>query len=216
MTNDLLRVFGDRLISLVAYGDQRQLMAVVRTLTHDDLAALVPLVRRWRAEGWQTPLLLTRRELERTLDIFPVEYGEILARHEQIAGINPFAGLSIAAEHLRHGCERQVKSHLIHLREGLLETEGRPSALADLVSASAGPFRALLRAVARLADDDAVIDLDDGALARFAESRLGLSSATIRDVLGSAAGRPLDAASLMPAYLDLMERLWTLVDDWRA
>jgi hypothetical protein len=220
MHDDLARVFGDRLISLLAYGSGGHRMAIVRTLTHDDLAALLPLVRRWRAAGLETPLLLTHAELTRTLDIFPIEYGEILARHERLAGIDPFAGLAIAPEHLRQACERQVKSHLIHLREGLLETEGRPSALADLVTASAGPFRALLRAVVRLTADRSASPspdvMDDAGLARFCEDRLGLPSAVVRDVIGSSGGRPVDAASLMPAYLDLTERLWAIVDTWRA
>jgi hypothetical protein len=218
MKDDLARVFGDRLISLLAYGDGHR-MAIVRSLAHADLAALMPLVPRWRAAGQETPLLLTHVELKRTLDIFPIEYGEILARHERLAGIDPFAGLAIAPDHLRQACERQVKSHLIHLREGFLETEGRPSALSNLVTASAEPFRALLRAVVRLTDGTAPSPsadaLDDVGLARFCEARLGLPAATVRDVLGSAGGRPIDAASLLPAYLDLTERLWAVVDTWR-
>lgn len=222
MKDDLARVFGDRLISLLAYGDGHR-MAIVRSLAHADLAALMPFVARWHAAGLETPLLLTHVELKRTLDIFPIEYGEILARHERLAGIDPFGGLRIAPEHLRRACERQVKSHLIHLREGFLETEGRPSALANLVTASAGPFRALLRAVVRLTDGTASLppaeaaeDLDDAGLARYCEARLGLPAAVVRDVIGSAGGRPIDAASLMPAYLDLTERLWAVVDTWRA
>lgn len=198
-------------------------MAVVSTLTADDLAALMPLVSRWRAAGDGVPLLLTRQELERSLDIFPLEYGAILASHELVAGTDPFAGLAIARDDLRRACERQVKGHLIHLREGLLETGGRPSALAELVESSAAPFRAVLQAVARLTDEvrlkpDATQSggIDDETLARFAESELGLPAATVRDVLGADRGRPVDAQALMPAYLGLTERLWTIVDTWRG
>jgi hypothetical protein len=188
-------------------------MAVVSTLTPDDLAALVPLVPRWRAAGNSVPLLLTRDELERSLDIFPIEYSAIAASHELVAGIDPFARMAIASADLRRACERQVKSHLIHLREGLLETGGRPSAIATLVESSAAPFRAVLQAVARLHDKQTT---DDGALAAFAESTLGLPGGVVRDVLGADSGRPVDAQSLMPAYLALTEQLWTLVDTWRG
>lgn len=218
MQRDLERVFGSRLLSLVAYGDRRH-MAVVSTLTADDIAALMPFVSRWRAAGDGVPLLLTRHELERSLDIFPIEYGAILASHELVAGTDPFVGLAITRDDLRRACERQVKSHLIHLREGLLETGGRPSAVAGLVESSAAAFRAVLQAVFRLRDEvrpkpDAG-NLDDETLAHFAGSKLGLPANTVRDVLGAERGRPVDAQTLMPAYLALTERLWTIVDTWR-
>jgi hypothetical protein len=193
-------------------------MVVVASLTPDDLAALVPLAGRWRADGVGAPLVMTRRELERTLDIFPIEYAQIVATRELLAGVDPFAGLSIGTSHLRRACERQVKSHLIHLREGFLESGGRPSALTELVTSSAPAFRALLHAVSRLTDKagDARPGLgDDESLARFAESELGMKGAVVRDVLGSDRGRPIEAQALMPAYLTEMERLWSTVDDWQ-
>jgi hypothetical protein len=215
--SDLERVFGSRLLSLIAYAGGRR-MVVVASLTPDDLAALVPLAGRWRADGVGAPLLMTRRELERTLDIFPMEYAQIVATRELLAGVDPFAGLSIGTSHLRRACERQVKSHLIHLREGFLESGGRPSALTELVTSSAPAFRALLHAVSWLTDKagDARPGLDDDeSLARFAESELGMKGAVVRDVLGSDRGRPIDAQALMPAYLTDMERLWSTVDDWQ-
>jgi hypothetical protein len=215
--DDLQRVFGSRLLSLIAYAGGRR-MVVVASLTPDDLAALVPLAGRWRADGVGAPLLMTRRELERTLDIFPIEYAQIVATRELLAGVDPFAGLSIGTSHLRRACERQVKSHLIHLREGFLESGGRPSALTELVTSSAPAFRALLHAVSRLTDKAAEgtpgLD-DDESLARFAESELGMHGGVVRDVLGADRGRPFEAQALMPAYLTEMERLWSTVDDWQ-
>jgi hypothetical protein len=231
--DDLARVFGARLLSLITYGDRRH-MAIVSTLSADDLAALMPFVSRWRAAGHGVPLLLTRLELERSLDTFPIEYGAILAKHELVQGTDPFAGLAIARDDLRRACERQVKSHLIHLREGLLETGGRPSAVAGLVESSAPAFRAVLQAVlrmtaevrlkpdatpfaeVRLKPDATSDDLNDETLAQVAESTLGLRADTVRDVLGADRGRTVDAQALMPAYLALTERLWTLVDTWRG
>jgi hypothetical protein len=217
---DLARVFGSRLLSLLAYratngsdAGGRRHMVVVSTLTPDDLAALVPLVPRWRAAGNSVPLLLTRHELDRSLDIFPLEYSAIAASHELVAGIDPFARMAIASADLRRACERQVKGHLIHLREGLLETGGRPSAVAALVQSSAAPFRAVLRAVARLHGKETT---DDAALAAFAEETLGLPGRVVRDVLGADSGRPVDAPSLMPDYLALTGQLWTIVDTWRG
>jgi hypothetical protein len=218
--DDLVRVFGSRLLSLVAYGDARH-MAVVSSLTAADLAALMPFVSRWRAAGHGVPLLLTRAELERSLDAFPIEYGSILGQHELVHGTNPFAGLAISRDDLRRACERQAKSHLIHLREGLLETGGSPSAVSELIASSAPAFRALLKAVLRLTDHtgqtpESTLDFNDETLAQLADSTLGLPKSTVRDVLGADRGRPVDAQALIPAYIILTERLWTLVDTWHG
>jgi hypothetical protein len=205
------------LLSLIAYGDRRH-MAVVSSLGADDLAALMPFVSRWRAAGNGVPLLLTRVELQRSLDAFPIEYATIQSSHRVVYGTDPFDGLAITPDDLRRACERQVKSHLIHLREGLLETGGNPSAVSDLVSSSAPAFRAVLKAVLSLTHETRLNpgDLDDDALARAAESTLGLPMDTIRDVLGTDRGRPVDAQAVMPPYIALTERLWTLVDTWRG
>ncbi len=94
--------------------------------TFQDLTACAPRTRDWRRAGAAVPLLLSREEFLRTLDVFPVEYGGIIANHQLIAGENMLAGLQVSEADLRRGCELQVKSHLIHLREGYVETGGGP------------------------------------------------------------------------------------------
>ena len=79
------------------------------------------------APALAVPLLLSRDEFLRTLDVFPVEYGEIIANHRLIVGEDILAGLQVSEADLRRGCELQAKSHLIHLREGYLETGGSPA-----------------------------------------------------------------------------------------
>jgi hypothetical protein len=122
-------VFGQRLHALV-YGlagpDQ-----LLHTLAPDEVDWLIfrlsAMVHRWRRAGLAVPLLLARNEFERSLDVFPVEYGEIVANHITIIGHDPFAGARIAEADLRRSCELQAKSHLIHLREGFLEAGGDPN-----------------------------------------------------------------------------------------
>ena len=50
-----------------------------------------------------------------------------------VAGANPFASLAVDPADLRRACEVQARSHLLHLREGFLETRGRADALAVLI-----------------------------------------------------------------------------------
>jgi hypothetical protein len=91
-----------------------------------------------------------RREVRSLADAFPFEFGAILAAHVVVSGTDPFAGLRVNAADLRRASEIQARSHLLHLREGYLETHGRSDAVADLIVRSAPSLAALVTSVARL------------------------------------------------------------------
>ena len=163
-----------------------------------------------------TPFLLAAGEFEQSLDAFPLEFGAIIADYVLVAGKDPFEGLTIDTADIRRACEVQVRSHLLHLREGILEARGNGNALAILIVRSAAPFAALLGSVARLQGLD---NHDPAAAGRLAERELQVPPASITDVVKlrdvteiSAA----DATRLLPAYLDAVERLAHYVDGWSA
>lgn len=217
---DLGRVFGVRLHSLVAYGldtpaDPRAVhsLALVDRLTFEDLAACVPLVTHWRRRGLAVPLLLESEEFRRTLDVFPLEYSEIIARHVPVAGDSPFAAAVVTPEDTRRACEHRAKSQLIHLREGYLETGGEPRAVAQLIAASAAPFRALLTNIARLTGEP----YDD--VAGMAERQIGIPADLVREIMAAgraAQGTIADPTALLKRYIDALEHVWEYVDMWRG
>ena len=203
---DLHRVFGARLRSVVAYGDPddpdgAHTLALVDRLGFDDLTACAPLVRDWRRAGAAVPLILSRDEFRRTLDVFPIEYGSIIARHVVLAGENPFAGMVVAEADLRRACEQQAKSHLIHLREGFLESGGQPAAVGRLLSSSSAALESLLLSLERL----------DPGIA----GRAGLSPDLIQEVAAAHASTIADPSALLARYLTAVERLWQEVDRLR-
>ena len=158
LVDDLRDVFGDRLRSVVAYGPHidghsaAPLTCLALVSSHDlhDLEACARHTARWRRNRIATPLVLPETEFRRSLDAFPLEYGEIIRAHQRVYGSDPFDGVAIAQADLRRACETQIKSHLVHLREGFIESGGEPAAVASLVAASAPAFTALLRNVAWL------------------------------------------------------------------
>jgi hypothetical protein len=225
LVTDLRRVFGDRLRSLVAYGPTTEhagdgpltcLALVTDTLTTTDLEACAKMKRGWERHGLATPLILPEHEFRRSLDAFPLEYGEIMRAHERVFGDDPFSGAAIAREDLRRAVETQAKGHLLHLREGFIEAGGEPKALADLVAASAPAFAALLRHVAHLCGGAAS---GRAEATREGARAAGLSDAIVSDML-ALEQRPAipttDAARLFPAYLAAVEQLTRFVDTWRA
>ena len=217
---DLQRTFGDRLEAFVAYGQPGAApapsLAIVRSLTEEDLSACAARATDWHRAGAATPLLLIGEEFARSLDAFPIEYGEILDTHRVLFGANPFRGLTIGTEDLRRGCEVQAKSHLLHLRENYIDCGARPSAVASLVIASAPAFETLLRQVARLDGQAATTGAELGA---YAAARVGLDPRVVGDVIalaGSGASAGVDATRLFSNYLAAMERLARFIDAWRV
>lgn len=218
---DLRRVFGDRLLTVAAYGLKKPVpaprmvhtLALVERLGFADLASCAPRAGAWRRRSLAVPLLLEREEFFRTLDVFPLEYGDIIANHVIVSGADPFGHTRVSPNDVRRACELVAKSHLIHLREGFLETGGNAQAVTQLIAASAAVFRALLDNIARLADDEA----DD--VAETAERQVGISASVVREVLSTGAGTHSGIAeptALLAQYIAAAERVWEYVDTWRA
>ena len=236
LDRDLRQIFGSRLRALVVYGlrqrDQTDgthhttdaghhharalthTLAMVETLSTADLRACAARVAAWHDAALATPLLVAAHEFEQALDAFPLEFGAILSDHHLVSGSNPFMNMAVDSSDLRRACEVQARSHLLHLREGYLETLGRGDRLAVLVVASAPAFAALVEHLARL--DGATGDR--AAAARHIEQRLGLPSSTTSDVIALAGVDEIpsaDAEHIFPAYLDVVERLVQYVDTWQ-
>jgi hypothetical protein len=222
LTADLHNVFGDRLRSVVAYGPlvgdtatPLSCLALVASLTISDLEACARAAGRWHRERLATPLILTEAEFRSSLDAFPLEYGEIIRDHVRVFGEDPFEGVGIARDDLRRACETQIKSHLVHLREGFLEAEGRPAAVADLVARSAPAFTALLRHVAWLSGARTSNRAD---AAREGARAAGLNDDLLADMLAleQRASIPTsDPARHFPDYLAAVEQLARAIDAWR-
>jgi hypothetical protein len=244
LERELRGIFGDRLQSLVAYGERTRqsaahapdknhgghgaghgheddeagvrTIATVTTLTGHDLRACAGRVAAWHEAGLATPLVLAAHEFERSLDAFPLEFGAIIADHTVVSGPNPFDGLSVDAADLRRAVEVQARSHLLHLREGYLETRGRGDALSVLIVRSAPAFAALLSSLASL---DGQPSHDPAASARHGERLLGVPGGSVSDIVALTNVREIsspDAERLFPAYLDAVEKLVSYVDKWRS
>jgi hypothetical protein len=177
------------------------------------LRASAGRVAAWHDAGLATPLLIVAKEFERSLDAFPLEFSAILADHEVVVGGSPFASLAVDPADVRRACEVQARSHLLHLREGYLETRGRADALSDLIVRSAGAFAALIASIARL--DGRSAD-EPAAAARHVERLLDVpgSVTEITKLAGVAEISSAEAERLFAPYLAAVEKLVEHVDGW--
>ena len=94
LASDLARIFGGRLVSLVAFAPSASL-AFVTAVGPDDLDACATLVDNWHRERLASPLVMTPDEFRRSLDAFPLESATILASYAVIVGQDPLAGMSV-------------------------------------------------------------------------------------------------------------------------
>jgi hypothetical protein len=221
LERELRGVFGARLQSLVIYGLRNanhvgatRTLAVVESLTEQDLRGCAARLAAWHAAGLATPLLVPEAELDRSLDVFPLEFSAIIADHVLVTGPEPFAQSSIEPADLRRACEIQARGHLLHLREGFVEAAGNGNALAILLVDSAAPLNALLTSVTWL---EGRSNFDPSAAARHVERVLGVHPGSIAEI-ARLTGVPeipaADAERLFPAYLIAVERLVAYVDGW--
>jgi hypothetical protein len=212
LADDLRRVFDQRFIGLVAYGPHRGAVFAA-SIEPADLDAMGALVETWHRDHLAIPLVLTRDELGRSLDAFPLEFQAMLDRHVLIDGEDPLASVHIDPSDLRRACEVQAKGHVVHLRQGWLEAHGHAEDLAHLAARSAGPFRTLLAHVARLSGEPT--DSDE-ALIAFAARAIHLPAELGRDLL-AVDERPEAGprvAARLGDYLAATERLWVFVEGW--
>jgi len=230
LDRDLHDVFGARLRSVVVYSAAHDAgrpltptLVVVDRPTADDLRALAARVAGWHDAGLGNaapPRVARVRAIARRVSAR-------IRRHPRGSRDRvwrePFDGLRVDPSDLRHAAEVQARSHLIHLREGYIETAGRGDALADLITRSASALAPLVASVARLlgetAPDSTDSATDSAAAAQHVERRSARqpgawpTSCAARPTIRCP---PTKARRLFPAYLNAIERLTVFVDQWHA
>jgi len=153
---ELAALFGEALRTVVVYGsaagpgfDPRRsdvnLCAVAEPLEFTQVARVAQWWSRWRRQRVAAPLLLSATDLERSLDVFPLEFLDLQARHRTLAGDELFAALRFAPESVRAECEREAKGKLLRLRGLYLELAGSGRDLRALMLDSRKTFLHVLR-----------------------------------------------------------------------
>jgi len=125
-------------------------LVVARVLDTTRLDAAAKALPRQRRSPLIEPLFLTRRQIESSLDSFPIEWLEIQERHLRLEGDDVFTGLAVPRTYLRLQCEHELRGKHIQLRQTLLLHRADSMALARMLRASASGFATLFRTLLRL------------------------------------------------------------------
>ncbi|MBI3801782.1 MAG: hypothetical protein HY268_33035 [Deltaproteobacteria bacterium] len=123
---------------------------VVKEVRFDVLQKLQPRIAAWHTQGFAVPLLLDREFLQRSRDVFPMEFHDIKEQHRLLWGEDIFRELEIDTRHLRFQAEHEARSKLLRLQALYLECAGDQPRLQALMFDSLKTFLILMRNLIRL------------------------------------------------------------------
>ena len=126
------------------------LLVVSRTLDPaalDHLAGALPVTKK--APHFD-PLFMTRDQMLASLDVFPIEWLDLIERHLLIEGEDVFTGVEVPRANLRLQCEHELRGKHLRLRHEYLASAKHPERLAEVLARLASGFHTLFRTLLRL------------------------------------------------------------------
>lgn len=152
----LARAAGDNLQAIVLYGsavtgeyrknhsDLNVLCVLYRTGT-DELENLNEPLAWWKRKGFAIPQVFTEVELRASADIFAIELLDMKAHHRMIYGQDFFDALHVPTRLHKLQVERELRTNLVRLRQGILSVPPKDRVLVSLMDAAVSAFVTLFR-----------------------------------------------------------------------
>lgn len=155
---DILKRYADNLHSLHIIGsavtpdfhkDRSDInsLIILNKMSLEFIEFLAPLGRKYGKKRIAAPLIMTVEYLQRSLDVFPVEFHDFRLIHKTIAGEDIIKGLQINKENLRLQCEREIKARLLGLVQGYISSAGDKELITSTLIRSFTGCIPLLRAI---------------------------------------------------------------------
>ena len=182
---DSVKDFAEKLMT--ALGDSLQSITVVGSSLTDDFApaqsdintvivlgeqklsslnVIAAMAKPMGRKKISPPLLMTPSYIERSLDVFGVEFLDFQLTHQTVLGDDPFAALTFEKNDVRLQCERELKAMLIRLRQGYIAAAANKKLVRDILISTARGLAPLLRAMLWLKD----LDRASGSNATFVKA----------------------------------------------
>jgi hypothetical protein len=193
------------------------LLVVSRTLSGPMLDALTAAVPAHDRLVRVEPMFLTQRQIEKSLDVFPIEWLEITERHLLLEGEDVVGPLEVPLRSLRLQCEHELRGKHIRLRQAFLTNRGAPPALERELQGVASSFATLFRTLLRLrgepvpADSVQVIERTADLFRLDAQSLLGAHLLRYSEKKW----KPEEIATLYRGFLAQIDRLIEAIDELR-
>ncbi len=177
---NLFEVHNENIISVFVYGSAAgkdfvpkrsdiNLLIVFRQLQFDDLKKSLKIVSKGIEKKITAPLFLTRRHIETSADVFPVEFMELKENHILLYGEDIWESLKIDKANIRLQCEEQIKGKLIRLRQAYLEVGLKRKGIEALIKESLYALLPIFRNMLRLKGKTPPVGKEDILISLCAE-----------------------------------------------
>ena len=168
----------------------------------------IGILKRRRGFGAIAPLVLSKKDMETSVDTFPIEFLDIKENHILIWGEDYSKDLVINLTHLRHQCEVELKSKLIQAQQAYSAACTDKRALENFLVKNLPAFIIVFKNILRLKGISE--DAKDKILERIA-LEFGLSAALFRQLwqLRQETVKRAEAGDIFERFL---EALWQLSD----
>ncbi|HVI78751.1 MAG TPA: nucleotidyltransferase domain-containing protein [Candidatus Acidoferrum sp.] len=190
------------------------MFCVLRDSSFSSLRALTPVMKWWDRQKQPPPLCMTRSELERSTDVFPIELLDMRQQHRVLFGDDVLAGISIAMNLHRVQVEYELREKLILLRQHVMIASENESRLVEILQRSVSSFSTLFR--------HALITFGEAAPSgkreaiRSLERRLNLDFSAVLEVLEArerkADMKETNVTDLVSRYVNAVEQVAAAVD----
>lgn len=127
---------------------------VVEEIERVMLNAIMRMAKSMSRKRVAAPLIMTGDYINRSLDVFAIEFLNLRQVHETIYGDESFSELNIGKKDVRHQLEREFKATLIRLRQGYIASAGRKRLLQDVLSSAGSSMVPLFRALLWLKEEE--------------------------------------------------------------
>jgi Nucleotidyltransferase domain len=191
------------------------LFCVLRDSSFASLQALAPVAKWWDRQKQPPPLCMTRKELQRSTDVFTIELLDMQQHYRVLFGEDVVQGLRISMHVHRVQVEYELREKLILLRQQILLASGNDSRWWDLLLHSVPSFGTLFR--------HALIALGDASPAarrdavQALSTRVGFDPTALNQILDvrehKAASKKIDIHDLVARYLTAIEKATAAVDE---
>ena len=191
------------------------LLCVLRDSSFAALQALAPVAKWWDRQKQPPPLCMTRRELERSTDVFTIELLDMQQHHRMLFGENVVQGLRVSMHVHRVQVEYELREKLILLRQQVLLASGSELRLWELVLHSLPSFGTLFRhALIALGEDS---QSGKRQAVDTLSKRVGFDLSAVHQALDvrehKADRKKIDINDLAARYVAAVEKVTAAVDE---
>jgi hypothetical protein len=171
-------------------------------------------VKWWDAQKQPPPLFMTRDEIERSTDVFTIEFMDIQQHHRIVFGADVLQGLPIPVNLHRVQVEYELREKLALLRQHLLLASGKDSRLWELLLRSVSSFATLFRHALIVLGHAA--PLGKREVVQALSKQIGFDASGILQVLdvkeGKSERKQFEVADVFARYLAALEQVTAAVD----